>query len=171
MAWQPREKVTDFSRVIDNLVAYLEANQTDALAWAAGSVDVLEDYQKIYPNASGRLATLFPLLMVVRQEQANDLSGDVLISAVELLLEGHIVGSDTDALTLKAKQYALATESMLANIPPDTLTDDSLSGGYATLLELETAFDVLRGNNERAATSFLQIFQIRCVYRLHTAGY
>jgi hypothetical protein len=167
MAWEPKQNTADFRYVVTNLLAYIEANQADALAWASDTP--LEPFVALYPNAAGRLGSLYPNLMVVRQDQAMDFSGDVLIAGIELLLEGVVTGPDADQLVIDAKAYAMAVESMLLNIPHRTLTASGKQSGLEVIMEMETQFDVLRG--QKTATSFLQLWQTRVVFRIHSAGF
>jgi hypothetical protein len=163
MPWTPTKQVIDLSPVVDNLLGYFEANDADALAWANGG-DALPEFEKFYSNASGRLQTIFPSLMVLSQESETDLAGEVNVAGLQLTLEATITGSNADQLVADSKKYARAVESMLANIPSATLTDGCSPDHQSHLFEIETRLDILRGQANPSA--FLQIFQTRCVYRL-----
>lgn len=168
MTWVPPNKVIDLSQVADNLIGYIDTYQTDALAWASGGLG-LADFAKFYTNASGRLQTIFPSLMILTQESETDLSGDVLIAGLQMTLEATIGGGDPDELVANTKVYAKAIESMLANIPSATLTANSDPAMNASLFEIETRLDILRG--QQSPTAFLQVFQTRCVYQLISAAF
>lgn len=165
MAWTPPTNVIDLSQIADNLLGYIEANQEDALEWA-NSGPGLNPFAKLYTNASGRLQTIFPSLMILSQTCETDLSGSTLIAGLELALEGTIGGPNADELVADTKKYAKAMESMLANIPSADLTANSDPAMTAELFEIETRLDILRG--QARPTAFLQIFQTRCVFRLVT---
>lgn len=167
MTWTPRTNVIDLTQVADNLLGYVGENDSDALLWANGSA--LPEFAAFYTNASGRLQTIFPSLMVLSQDAETDLTGDILISGLQLTLEGTVSGSNADDLVAATKMYAKAVESMLANIPSATLMAGSSPHQEASLFEIETKFDILRG--QQAPSAFLQIFQIRCVYRITAAAY
>src|SRR5687768_12373809 len=122
MPWTPKKKVVDLTKIVDNLLTYLAAQDTDALVWTQPLVDPpLAPFAAFYSNASGRLATKFPQLIVLDQEHAAEEAetedGDVLVIPFVLTLEVAITGSNTDTLVANTKKYALALESMLANIP------------------------------------------------------
>src|SRR3954470_13382744 len=102
MVWTPKANVIDLTQVADNLLGYIEANQTDALIWANGGTG-LDDFAKFYTNAVGRLQTQFPSLMILTQRAEADLSGEILLSGLEITLEGTIAGKDTDSLVRDAK--------------------------------------------------------------------
>lgn len=167
MAWSPNINVIDVTQIADNLLTYIEANNEQVLDWA--STAPLTSFQAFYTNASGRLQTLFPSLMILSQEVETDLTGDVLIAGLQLTLEGTVSGSDANTLTQNTKVYAKALESMLANIPSATLTANSSPVMQATLFEIETRLDILRG--QQTPSAFLQIFQTRCVYQLQASTF
>jgi hypothetical protein len=163
MPWTPQQQVIDLSQLADNLLGYIEANQTAALSWANGGAG-LDDFAKFYTNASGRLQTIFPSLMILTQRAEEDLAGDALQAGWEGTLEATVSGGDPDMLVANTKLYEKAIKSMLANIPSDTLTANSDPITRAHIFEIETRFDILRGQSK--ATGFLQIFQVRFVYSL-----
>jgi len=167
MAWAPKAKVIDLSPVADNLLGYLETNQSAALDWADGG-DGIPEFQKFYTNSSGRLQTIFPSLMILTQTVATEL-GDILDGGLSLTLEGTIAGPETDALVANTKIYAKAVESMLANIPATTLTAASDPVMRSSLMEIETRHDVVR--SIVGVSGFVQVFQVQCLYRLTASGY
>lgn len=165
MAWTSATNVIDLSQIADNLLGYIEANQDEVLDWANSGPGLLP-FQKFYTNASGRLQTIFPSLMILSQTCETDLSGSTLIAGLELALEGTIGGGDPDELVANTKLYAKGIESILANIPSADLTANSDPVMTAELFEIETRLDILRG--QASPSAFLQIFQTRCVFRLVT---
>ncbi len=168
MAWTPAIQVADLTKIADNILSYIETNDADALFWANDSV-ALPEFAKLYSNASGRLATLFPQLIVLDQEHLTEEGttdeGDVLVIPVALTLEVAITGSNADVLTLTTKKYAKALESMLANITSAELTNGMATNTFAECTSLQTAFDVIQGY-QKAASSWMQIFQTRVTYKL-----
>lgn len=171
MTWAPDKQVIDLSGVVDNLLGYIETNQAEAHEWANGSP--MNDYAALYPNATGRLSTKFPQLIVLDQEhQGEDKeteSGDVLMITLALTLEGAITGSNADDLVVTAKKYAYGLESMLINIPSATLTGSASITGIP--MGYQTAYDILKGHGGKTAANWLQIFQTRCEYRLITSAF
>jgi hypothetical protein len=166
MVWAPRANVIDLTQIADNLLAYIADNQTDALIWANGGTG-LDDFAKFYTNAVGRLQTQFPSLMILTQRAEPDLSGEILLSRLEVTLEGTIAGNETDTLVRDAKIYAKAVESMIMNIPPETLTANSDPEMHAAFIEQLSVLDILRPHS----SGFMQIFQTQCVYRLTADAY
>jgi hypothetical protein len=120
MAWAPQKQVIDLSQIADNLLGYIEANQVEVLDWASNG-DGLTPFAKFYTNASGRLQTIFPSLMILNQTCETDLAGDKGI------------------------------ESILANIPSADLTANSDPIMTAALFEIETRLDILRGQQSPTA--------------------
>lgn len=163
MVWSPHYQVVDYSQVADNLLTYIDANQTEALNWANGGSG-LADFAKFYTNAVGRLQTTFPSLMVLAYRAETNLEGDLLESGMQITMEGTVSGNDTDQLVQDAKRYAKAVESMVANIPSAALTANSDPAMTARLFEVESVFDILRP----WTSGYLQIFQTRCIYVLST---
>jgi hypothetical protein len=104
---------------------------------------------------------------ILTQRAEADLSGEILLSGLEITLEGTIAGNETDSLVKNAKIYAKAVESMIMNIPSETLTANSDPVMYAAFFEQASVLDILRPYS----SGFLQIFQTRCLYRLSTDGY
>lgn len=168
MSWEPTKQVIDLTKLIDNLLAYVEENDADALEWANGSE--LPEFEKFYTNASGRLQTIFPSLMVLTQEGNTELQGDILVMEYQIVLEGTVSGSDPNQLVADTKAYAKAVESILANIPSATLTQGSSPAlAQANLVEIQTVLDIIQGRATPSA--FLQIFQTRAKYNLYAQTY
>lgn len=165
MAWTPETNVIDLSQIADNLIGYIEANQDDVLTWAGG----VAPFQKFYTNASGRLQTIFPSLMILSQTAETDISGDILIAGLEMTLEATISGPNADELVANTKLYAKGIESILANIPSASLTANSDPVMTSSLFEIETRLDILRG--QKSPTAFLQVFQTRCVFKLLASAF
>lgn len=172
MAWTPTKNVVDLTKIVDNLLNYIEDEQTDALTWANGGTSGLDDFASFYTNASGRLYTKFPSLMVLGQqddgEEAETDEGDVLVTTLDLIMEVTLSGPNADDLVLTTKVYDLALKSMLANIPAATLTADSKVATHAVIIQLGTKFDVL---NKLSAKVFIQVFQTEVIYKLITRAF
>jgi hypothetical protein len=164
MAWTPQYKVIDQRLLAENLLAYMETNQTDALTWANEGAG-LSDFQRFYTNASGRLQTISPCLMILGQQVETNLE-DSLQSDFRLVLEGAVSGPDTDELVANAKRYAMAVESMAVNIPSATLVANSLHYHNAYVTELNTVQDVVT----RISSGFLQVFRTTVNYRVEASG-
>lgn len=168
MSYTPTVQVVDLTSVIDNILAYITATQTDAHSWAFGKA--MPDYT-LYPNVTGRTATKFPQLMVVRHqhrgEEGETANGDVLVITLELLLEGAVSGRNHEQLVKDARTYAYALESMLANMTKDDISTD-LSAAY--LETYASTFDEV-GRGGLNASSWIQMFQTACEFKLITSRY
>lgn len=164
MPWTPEFKVIDQRPLATNLLAFIETNQTDALAWANGGPG-LADFAKFYTNASGRLQTQFPCLMVLSQGIGTDLE-DQLASAFQIVLEGAISGPDPDVLVDNTKRYAMAVESMVLNMTSDEFTENTNQYHKAIVTEMETRHDIVT----RITSGFLQVFQVRLTFNIFASG-
>lgn len=170
MAWPPANeaKVLDVTVIVDNLLGYIEEFGADALAWANGGT-ALTDFALLLPNAPGQLVTQFPCLVAISQDFEADLHGEVLRGGLEVKFEGCVTGSNINDLTLDAKKYALAVESMLTNISSEDLTAGALNAMTGQIWEIGTSFD-LAGQLQNA-NSYLAVFQVKATYRLTGAAY
>jgi hypothetical protein len=164
MTWEPELNVVDLTPVVDNLLGYIEDNQTDALEWAsAGGLAPLTTYK----NAAGRLSTIYPQLIVLTQTDSGEVGTDSLASTEFVLrIETAVMGT-ADELPTVTKQYDLAIRSMLVNVPSEMLC----AGMKTTTRVMEreipaTVYDVLRGT--KRANSYLQIFQTEMTYIFQT---
>jgi hypothetical protein len=166
MAWDPQLNVIDLTPVIDNLLGYIRDNQSDALFWANGGAG-LDDFQGIYPNASGWLSSLYPYVLVLVQEDEGETEGDTLLSTtLRLRLEVAVTGTKDD-LSGKAKRYDMALRSMLINIPGDTLTADMKTNTVLWKQEWpKTVYDVT--SRDKKTNAFVQMFQTEMTYIFQT---
>lgn len=172
MTWNPKNNSIDVSKIIDNLFAFLEAEQTEALAFIKGADSIdLPDWKKFYKSSAGRITTIFPLLMLIKREAATDFSSDVLSVGLRLTFEALIQGGNKDLIVLQADKYAAALESMLINVPPEVLTANVFNIVDSIESEIETEFDFLRGNRANKPTTFLQGFQTQITYILKGESY
>lgn len=167
MPWTPTKQVIDLTKLADNLLAYIEAQDAAALTWANGGT-ALPEFAATYSNATGRLQTIFPSVLILNQQVETDLTGDVLLGGWEVTLEVAISGADADTLATTTKKYGKAIESILSNIPSATLTSGSSPAITAALFELRTLYDQTR---QLPSMAWVQIFQTRGLYQLIQAAY
>lgn len=166
MAWTPRIHVVDYTTLVDNLLDFIKSNHEDALEWAGGSG--LDDYQKFYTNATGRLQTIFPSLMVLTQDGDGSVPGEVLDGNWTVTLEGTVSGSDPDELVRNIRFYWKALESMIVNIESETLTTGCSPPMHIHVdEEPKTKVDIARLHT----SGFLQIFQTQIKYKLKGSLY
>lgn len=167
MSWQPVNKTIEEKPLIDNLLAFMAANQESALEWANGEPG-LKAFVKMHNSATGRVDTIFPVLMISSTRLLTDLDGDLLEAVWQIEIEMAVAGPKADAATVLSHKYVQAVESMLANIPGRTLTNDCEAVQIAVLRKLATEFDVLR---RRSANEFLQVAVIGAEWTLRAASY
>lgn len=158
MAWNPQKRQIDTRVLVENLLTFVEAQQVEALAWAANNAaPALAPFARIFPSAAGRVREIYPNLMVIRRERANAYgAGDLLECVVRVTLEGQITGSDPDDLVEKAEIYSSAVESLVTNIPKNELLLNLRYFQTAQIDSIESDLDVTRGNGTGA---FMQVFQ------------
>lgn len=169
MTWPPtnEKKVFDFTGAVENILDYIEEWNEDALEWAGANPAT--PFERLYPNAPGRLITEFPSLICLDQRYETDLEGDILLGGLELKFEGCVTGANLDDLVLRTKQYAMAVESMLSNIPNEDLTAGFKNSTNGSLFEIESAFDLT--GQLQTASSYLAIFQTKCSYQFKTSAF
>jgi hypothetical protein len=168
MSWQPQNQVIDEKKLIDNLLSFFRANQSSALDWAAGGVGALKDFARLHNSATGRVDTVFPVLMISSTRLVTTFDSDLLEAAWFVEIELAVAAARADEATEKSHKYVQAVESMLANIPSGTLCAGSRALQFAALERLSSEFDVLR---RRSANEFLQIAVIGAEFTLRAASY
>lgn len=168
MTWPPpnERKVFDFTGVVENILDYIEEYNEEALVWAGAPA---VPFETLYPNAPGRLITQFPTLVCLAQGYETDLQGDALLAGLALKFEGCVTGPHLDDLVLTTKKYAMAVESMLANISSEDLTAGFKNTTTGALIEIASDFDL--AGQLQDATNYLAIFQTKCAYQFITAAY
>lgn len=169
MAWEPKQNTLDVTQITENLFAYLEGNQADALEWAKpdGSLKPIE---KFYRSTGGRAFPIYPKLMLVDKGNATEDNGDTLEGRFGLTFDVVIKGGDTEQLVQDATYYAAALESMLTNIPTATLIENARGVRTAFNDSLETRYDQM-GQHETDKSIYFQRFRTEVVYRLIASAY
>jgi hypothetical protein len=169
MVWSPKLNVVDLTLTVDNLLAFIEANQTEALSWANGGPG-LADFAAIYPNTIGWLKSKFPSLLVLGQADEGDggNEGSLVETRLGLRFETAVMGTP-DELPILTKKYDLALRSMLVNVPSATLIAGSatITRAYVSAWPA-SVYDRLREAGR--GNSFLQVFQTSMEYTLITAA-
>ena len=169
MPYTPQFNVFDPRAFADDVLAAIEDQQEDALAWAAGDATPLPNIAKFYNSAAGRLTTVFPSLMITSRNHATS-TEDTLNIAVSLDFELMVSGGNADSVIEKSAVYAYVIESILQNTRPKSFSSNSAISFNGNLDSLETDFGVLRGLNA-GGSSFLQITQIRAIWILTASAF
>lgn len=165
MAWNPDIQVLDARNFPSNILGFIRDNQTDALSWANGG-SALPDIESFYK--SPRLVNVFPSLTVLQHNYQNAIaSEDTIQMDYAITLETAILHGLEDYLASNSPKYAMAIESMLANIPETTLNQTSIIEIASVIIKTETAFDLL----DKRKSQFLQVFQTRATWRMEASLY
>src|SRR5688500_7171294 len=115
MPFAATQKVIDSTVLIKNLLVFIEANQADAFL-IANPVTGLKPFAAIYNNASGRVIENFPSLCVLTDQLETPYTDEFLEGTWRVMLEIALTGSDAEALTIEARKYRDAVETLLLNI-------------------------------------------------------
>ncbi len=167
MAWTPTKAIITPRAIPENLLTYVtdSTRQTDALTWAGdSSLKLLKKYNShVFANTT----PVFPAIAFNDDNDAQDVSEDVIDGAYSFVFEVSIQTSTPDTAISQARTYDKAIRSMIVNCPAATIGANT---GYSSIsiLTIETGFERLKAH-ESQANNFLQQFQIR-VTMLITAG-
>lgn len=165
MAWPPNNghiQVFDERSLKDNLITFFKANQADAIAWA-NTAPGLPAIKKF--NKSARLTTLFPALTFLQTEHSAVFPNDIELIVFSIVLELAIAHGNQDTLTDQAAKYAMALESMIANVPETTFRQNSIIPITSTLRDMETVFDI----QGKLKNKFIQISQTKASWVIDAA--
>ncbi len=169
--WTPQTKAVDASRLEANIIAFIRANQADALLWAngGGAAGTIKPFNFLVDNLANPSVPGLPVLMVTGKEKRTDRSSDLDRSQFDVQFEGIVLGKNADALTALTEKYAAALESMLVNIPTDTM----LAGTSGQIIDNEPDTAISYGEiglNEQES-ALLQVFTLRVSYTMYSSGY
>ncbi len=166
MAWAPKIKVFDEREAKNAIIAYIKANQADALAWAnAEYAPPSLPPIKVFFKAPSTV-TVFPALTFIQSEHQSVFE-DVLLISFSLTLEIAIIHGDQETLADLSKRYAMAIESLLTNMPETTFGDKSIIDITSTMRSLDTVFAV----QGKYRSKFIQIFQTKAAWTIEAAAY
>lgn len=166
MAWTPTIAVIDDRFFAKNALDYIAANQRDALTWANGGSSALKVFKSLF--LSPRLVQVFPSLTVIGQEHQTAVSPEETLQIdFSLTLEGAIQHGKEEYLAENSPKYNLAIQSMLANIPKTTLTQNSIITLEAVIFDQQTSYFPLA----ETRSQFLQVFQTRTTWRMESSIY
>lgn len=169
MPWTPTYTTINARAIADNLLAYIQANQVDALTWAGGSS--LIPIALFANSVAARDIPVYPSIAFSDDNDATDYTGDLGQGAYSVTFEVSVQSDDPDTAVVNARKYAKAIISMIRNCPKQTLAADSGAHANGAAIEtIECGFDPIRTNTE-IQNDFLQVFQIRTVFILSASGY
>lgn len=176
MPWTPSIAATDVRAIVSNLVAYLDANQADALAWASPGRELAD--LTIYDSAEVRIKADFPHMGLVRRRVTTDETDAGLVITCDLTWETEVSttfaneAARTAAVTQLRKDvdnYGYAVESMLLNVPRATLLANVRdSSGLHVSVTSQDPLEVALSETEAMFNAQLQ-HRIRLVQPLYLA--
>lgn len=165
MAWTPQINVFDETPVKDNLNAFIQANQTEALKWANGGTSLPPI--TVF-NRSVRLTTQFPALTWLQtSHDANYGDGGLLLIEFEALIEVAIIHGNMDTAADRIVRYAMALESMVVNLPETTFKQ----GSILTIESTSGRFRITHAEQGKYKNKYIQVFQARAVWHIEASAY
>lgn len=168
MVWQPQRKIVDTRFIARNILAYIAANQTDALFWANDNAAGLKNFKQFSESAANRAAPVFPSLAVVSDSNATTFDSDLLASRYAITFEA-MIGSDSPILSpLIARKMKTALESLLLNIPTANLLDDVAVTTRFKVVSIETNILPIKANDMQ--NFFVQEFETKVIYEFYTGS-
>lgn len=164
MTWTPAFNTIKTRAVADNLLAFIAANQADAILWAT-SGSALKPIKQFSNSVMSRTVPVFPSIAFASDQDAQDYTEDVIESAYSVVFEIVIENANPDTAVTQARSYAAAIVSMIRNCPPATLAENTGAVVNAAHIQtVEVQFDEIKTNDTQ--TDFFQTFQIRAVCSL-----
>lgn len=167
MAWTPTNKVINTRTLASNILAFIAANQAEALEWANGAAGMIA-FQDINDSVANRNNPVYPSIALKDDNDEVVIDDDILQPAYSVTFEVVIENQHPSTAVTKARVYDFALKSMLRNMTSAELTN-GLSGITATLLILESGFREIQTNDSQ--NDFFQVFEIRATFRLTGAAY
>lgn len=123
MTWAAKIPFAGVEPIIENLIAIVERDQTEALAWANGGSG-LDDFEQI--SRARRADAKYPYLAIFASD--TDLrQGDEersLDQAHRIVMEIVVIGSDPEALTGTLHKYTKAVHQMVISASVADITED-----------------------------------------------
>jgi hypothetical protein len=164
--WTPSYPVTNARAIAENLLAYFEANQADALVWAGGSLKPLKKFSQ---SLADRTVPAFPSIAFSDDNDATDYATSTAAQgAYSLTFEVSVQSLNGDTATTQARRYSLAIVSMIRNCPKATLIANT--GCIQAVVDtIEIGFDPIRAHENRK-NDFLQVFQVRTTFILQVGN-
>jgi hypothetical protein len=172
MPYSPTIQTLNLRAIADNLLGYFASTQSDALTWSGTALSVtgLTTVAKFSASAASRELPVFPAMMFVDDNDAVEHGEDMLTGVYTCTLELMIQNADPDTVVSKAKAYAKAFVSMIANCPKSTLeANTGCVAGTSQLRLMETSFEPIKTNELH--NDFLQVVQIKPTFSVVAGAY
>lgn len=167
MAWIPKTNVIDTTRIDANILAFIAANQAEALFWANNGA-ALKIFNFLADNVENLDLPNLPTLTVTGSEEAFNYDADILQTNYRIDFESIVFDKDGGLLPALTKKYATALKSMLANISPVQLLGGA--GGEQATRSRSISANYREIAVSSRVTGFIQVFQIKAVFELEAAS-
>ena len=163
MPWTPAEPVIEARTIGENLLAFIETNQADALAWATGGT-ALKPLARI-ENTAMTNAVVYPAIAETDYTGLNDPSETYNRGTSSVTFDIWVTGAAASTVKTQARYYAKAVKSMIRNCPNGTVfANTNAVANTSVLLLIEDTFPGVEIHEN--GTSYLQRVQIRASYQL-----
>jgi hypothetical protein len=166
MPWTPTQYTLNCRAIADNLLAYMNTNQSDALTWANGASG-MKAFQSIANSLADRTTPVFPAMQFLDDNDQQLFEDGVIEGAYVVTFETMVQHATAATAISQARIYAKAISSMIRNCPNSTLISNT-GASVAQLQGLENRFDPIKTNDMQ--NDFLQVFQTRATYLVEGAG-
>lgn len=162
MAWTPKINVIDARKLDANILAFIEANQVEAMIWANGGI-VLKVFQQLSNSIANRSKPIYPSLAIFSESTATQFDGDILRCVYQLRIESVIYSNVAAEAAGLSKIYGHALESMLGNVTGAVLTGGAASM-TASLERLDTNYTDLKWT--KGTSNFYREIETRATYSI-----
>lgn len=160
MTYSPKFAVLNPRKIGSNILAYIEANQGDALTYLESDIKPIKRFSL---SVVDKTKPIFPRLAVISDDDQVEYGNDVITggytATFELIVSNPV---PADAIA-NAKVLLLMICSLILNIP----TADLIAGTEALDVvpeQIETAMGEIGGNEVDNPTNFFQVCQIRAAF-------
>lgn len=163
MTWVPQKQFIRSHVVASNLLAYIAANQADAILWA-NSGTALKPLKSFSDSVVGtRLNPLFPAIGFASDEDQQAFTTDITPGAYAVVYEIVVESQNPNTAVAEARIYSDAIKSMILNIPSASLLLNTGALPNTEVLEnIKSQFSEINANEPQ--NDFFQTVQIGATY-------
>ncbi len=163
--WEPQFAVMDKRFLASNLLTFIKANQGAALKFFNDN-QALAGFVQFSDSVANRAKPKYPSLAVTAESFTDRSTGDLLEIDYLVRLEGAFLGNlqTVESLAQTARIYGCAVESMMVNIPKNSLVAGANQAIQMNPAENDLDLPQMRENT--AQTEFLQKFVVQVKYEL-----
>jgi len=163
MTWTPTINVLRSRAIAENLLAYIEAQQADAILWA--NTTPIRTIQQFSDSVANRTAPIYPSIAIRSTEDAQVFGEDVHSGAFKVTFEIIVENAVPDTAVSEAKVYDTAIKSIIANVPHSTIAANTGAVvGSIVLEDMTSEFEDIKSNDQQ--NDFFQPLTISASYTL-----